>query len=328
MIEQDFIPLSPFAQRSSEMSMPVSLTYSFNMKSSCRKCITFLSLFQVLNSPSSGQLLKLLCMAASPSNQTSGHLVYYWLNWWPRAEYHTQVSRGAAHTSVTLDCVFFKVSILEKQSDSFSVNQTCYSDSPSSEDFNSIFSHMQIGNRTAFSWRESSQMSSDLSEHGKAPLTLSYMISLSLSSVASSLPPAVREQYCCQRVSGGTVGVALITERAIWQTKPPSLVEDHLAPVASWFWCKLLGLINSPQCCRVWGLNPSFSFFVTEVWLTRRFWLCSCSAEGFIFTPLLGSVELCGSGIPRAKCLHRSTSSSISACVCINRDTVKWQACY
>lgn len=46
---------------------------------------------QELNSRSSGRLLKLLCMAASPSSLTSGLSVYCWLSWWPRAEYPTQV---------------------------------------------------------------------------------------------------------------------------------------------------------------------------------------------------------------------------------------------
>lgn len=58
----------------------------------------------MLNSRSSGQPLKQLCTAASPSNQTCGRLVYYWLSWWPRAEYHTQV--GTAVSLVILSSVW------------------------------------------------------------------------------------------------------------------------------------------------------------------------------------------------------------------------------
>lgn len=54
-------------------------------------CLTVNALFQVPNSRLSGRPPKRPCMAASPSNQTCGPLVYCWLSWWPRAEYHIQV---------------------------------------------------------------------------------------------------------------------------------------------------------------------------------------------------------------------------------------------
>lgn len=125
----------------------------------------FLSFFQELNFPSSGQPLKLLCTAASLSNQTSGHLVYYWLNWWPRAEYHTQVTIRATQIRACQKCVFISsflcaVFILTLEAVVFwffwfliilnmllmfssfclGIILTCYSSS--SIAFNSIFLHM------------------------------------------------------------------------------------------------------------------------------------------------------------------------------------------
>ena len=126
------------------------------------------SLFQVLNSRSSGRPLKLLCTAASRSNQTSGRLVYYWLSWSPRAEYRTQVG---TRLSLWL-CWLLVLNILNtfppKEHEwvsSFRNNSvifclrmipTCHSESQSSEAFNSIFLTHADEYRT-----ESAQMSND-----------------------------------------------------------------------------------------------------------------------------------------------------------------------